>query len=201
MNCLHFTLFLKPEWGPWTQGLISIKAEMFIEGALLILQIRTIAIIAEGIPEALTRKLIKKADQKGVTIIGPATVSVHYSSLPQAAGSILFCCLFGGGFFFFLRQVITLVQTGLEFMIIFLLNLGIRGMIYHANRNHTSIVINNFYLIILDYLNPFSCKYIVYFEQNPGHVLPPRPSLGPSLPSTVQFLFNSHLYVYGFVYS
>uniref|UniRef100_A0A2I3RE47 ATP-citrate synthase n=1 Tax=Pan troglodytes TaxID=9598 RepID=A0A2I3RE47_PANTR len=36
--------------------------------------IRTIAIIAEGIPEALTRKLIKKADQKGVTIIGPATV-------------------------------------------------------------------------------------------------------------------------------
>ncbi|XP_036123915.1 ATP-citrate synthase isoform X4 [Molossus molossus] len=37
-------------------------------------QIRTIAIIAEGIPEALTRKLIKKADQNGVTIIGPATV-------------------------------------------------------------------------------------------------------------------------------
>uniref|UniRef100_A0A3Q2HKI8 ATP-citrate synthase n=1 Tax=Equus caballus TaxID=9796 RepID=A0A3Q2HKI8_HORSE len=37
-------------------------------------QIRTIAIIAEGIPEALTRKLIKKADQRGVTIIGPATV-------------------------------------------------------------------------------------------------------------------------------
>eukprot|EP00062_Callorhinchus_milii_P018629 gi/632972298/ref/XP_007902588.1/ PREDICTED: ATP-citrate synthase isoform X2 [Callorhinchus milii] len=37
-------------------------------------QIRTIAIIAEGIPEALTRKLIKMADEKGVTIIGPATV-------------------------------------------------------------------------------------------------------------------------------
>ncbi|XP_073539643.1 ATP-citrate synthase isoform X2 [Phyllobates terribilis] len=37
-------------------------------------QIRTIAIIAEGIPEALTRRLIKKADEKGVTIIGPATV-------------------------------------------------------------------------------------------------------------------------------
>ena len=37
-------------------------------------QIRTIAIIAEGIPENLTRKLIKTADQKGVTIIGPATV-------------------------------------------------------------------------------------------------------------------------------
>lgn len=40
----------------------------------LVLQIRTIAIIAEGIPEALTRKLIKTADKKGVTIIGPATV-------------------------------------------------------------------------------------------------------------------------------
>ncbi|KAF7697882.1 ATP-citrate synthase [Silurus meridionalis] len=37
-------------------------------------QIHTIAIIAEGIPEALTRKIIKKADEQGVTIIGPATV-------------------------------------------------------------------------------------------------------------------------------
>ncbi|XP_017576707.1 ATP-citrate synthase [Pygocentrus nattereri] len=37
-------------------------------------QILTIAIIAEGIPEALTRKIIKKADEKGVTVIGPATV-------------------------------------------------------------------------------------------------------------------------------
>ncbi|XP_076843218.1 ATP-citrate synthase isoform X2 [Brachyhypopomus gauderio] len=37
-------------------------------------QIHTIAIIAEGIPEALTRKLIKTAEEKGVTIIGPATV-------------------------------------------------------------------------------------------------------------------------------
>ncbi|XP_065805694.1 ATP-citrate synthase isoform X1 [Labrus bergylta] len=37
-------------------------------------QIDTIAIIAEGIPEAQTRKLIKMADKKGVTIIGPATV-------------------------------------------------------------------------------------------------------------------------------
>ncbi|KAH0626923.1 hypothetical protein JD844_002220 [Phrynosoma platyrhinos] len=36
-------------------------------------QIRTVAIIAEGIPEALTRRLIKMADEKGVTIIGPAT--------------------------------------------------------------------------------------------------------------------------------
>lgn len=40
----------------------------------VLMQIRTIAIIAEGIPEALTRKLIKAADKKGVTIIGPATV-------------------------------------------------------------------------------------------------------------------------------
>lgn len=38
-------------------------------------QIHTIAIIAEGIPEAQTRKMIKMADEKGVTIIGPATVS------------------------------------------------------------------------------------------------------------------------------
>ncbi|XP_045613274.2 ATP-citrate synthase isoform X1 [Procambarus clarkii] len=37
-------------------------------------QIRTIAIIAEGIPENLTRILIKKANEKGVSIIGPATV-------------------------------------------------------------------------------------------------------------------------------
>jgi ATP citrate (pro-S)-lyase len=37
-------------------------------------QIRTIAIIAEGIPENMTRKIIKKAQQKSVAIIGPATV-------------------------------------------------------------------------------------------------------------------------------
>lgn len=37
-------------------------------------QIRTIAIIAEGIPENMTRKLILLAQEKGVTIIGPATV-------------------------------------------------------------------------------------------------------------------------------
>uniref|UniRef100_A0A673X9N9 ATP-citrate synthase n=1 Tax=Salmo trutta TaxID=8032 RepID=A0A673X9N9_SALTR len=36
-------------------------------------QIHTIAIIAEGIPEAQTRKLIKRADENGITIIGPAT--------------------------------------------------------------------------------------------------------------------------------
>ncbi|XP_003425261.1 ATP-citrate synthase [Nasonia vitripennis] len=37
-------------------------------------QIKTIAIIAEGIPENMTRKLILKANEKKVTIIGPATV-------------------------------------------------------------------------------------------------------------------------------
>ncbi|KZC11787.1 PREDICTED: ATP-citrate synthase [Dufourea novaeangliae] len=37
-------------------------------------QVRTIAIIAEGIPENMTRKLILMAQQKGVKIIGPATV-------------------------------------------------------------------------------------------------------------------------------
>lgn len=37
-------------------------------------QIRTIAIIAEGIPENLTRKLNMAATEKGVSIIGPATV-------------------------------------------------------------------------------------------------------------------------------
>jgi len=36
--------------------------------------IKTIAIIAEGVPENYTKSLIKKAKQKGVTIIGPATV-------------------------------------------------------------------------------------------------------------------------------
>uniref|UniRef100_A0A1W7RAR5 ATP-citrate synthase n=1 Tax=Hadrurus spadix TaxID=141984 RepID=A0A1W7RAR5_9SCOR len=37
-------------------------------------QIRSIAIIAEGIPENMTRKMNKAASEKGVTIIGPATV-------------------------------------------------------------------------------------------------------------------------------
>ncbi|XP_078572223.1 ATP-citrate synthase-like isoform X2 [Branchiostoma floridae x Branchiostoma japonicum] len=42
--------------------------------ALQYSQIRTIAIIAEGIPEAKTRQLNKLASEKGVTVIGPATV-------------------------------------------------------------------------------------------------------------------------------
>jgi ATP citrate (pro-S)-lyase len=37
-------------------------------------QIKTIAIIAEGVPESQTRELNKKAHDKGVGIIGPATV-------------------------------------------------------------------------------------------------------------------------------
>jgi ATP citrate (pro-S)-lyase len=36
--------------------------------------VQVIAIIAEGVPENRTRKLIKMAHDKGVTIIGPATV-------------------------------------------------------------------------------------------------------------------------------
>jgi hypothetical protein len=45
---------------------------------LCVFQIRTIAIIAEGIPENLTRKLIKTANEKGVSIIGPATVCILF---------------------------------------------------------------------------------------------------------------------------
>lgn len=37
-------------------------------------QLKTIAIIAEGVPESQTRKIIKDATAKGVGIIGPATV-------------------------------------------------------------------------------------------------------------------------------
>jgi ATP citrate (pro-S)-lyase len=37
-------------------------------------EIRTIALIAEGVPESQTRKIIKVADEKHVGIIGPATV-------------------------------------------------------------------------------------------------------------------------------
>jgi ATP citrate (pro-S)-lyase len=37
-------------------------------------KIKTIAIIAEGVPESQTRKIIKDAAEKGVGIIGPATV-------------------------------------------------------------------------------------------------------------------------------
>lgn len=43
--------------------------------ALQFPQIKCIAIIAEGIPENKTREIIKAASDKGVVIIGPATVS------------------------------------------------------------------------------------------------------------------------------
>ena len=43
--------------------------------SLSLSQFKCIAIIAEGIPENLTKKLIKIATEKKVTIIGPATVS------------------------------------------------------------------------------------------------------------------------------
>jgi len=37
------------------------------------------AIIAEGVPEQKTRLIIKKAEELGVTIIGPATVRSLYA--------------------------------------------------------------------------------------------------------------------------
>ena len=37
-------------------------------------QIKLIAIIAEGIPENMTKKINKLAVEKGVSIVGPATV-------------------------------------------------------------------------------------------------------------------------------
>lgn len=45
-----------------------------VDEALDFPQIRTIAIIAEGVPEQKTKLLTMKAKDKGVTIIGPATV-------------------------------------------------------------------------------------------------------------------------------
>lgn len=45
-----------------------------VREALEYSQIRVIAIIAEGVPENQTRQLIKVANEKGVRIIGPATV-------------------------------------------------------------------------------------------------------------------------------
>ena len=42
--------------------------------ALQFPQIKTIAIIAEGVPESQTRDIIKQANEKAVTVIGPATV-------------------------------------------------------------------------------------------------------------------------------
>lgn len=58
-------------------------------------QIHTIAIIAEGIPEAQTRRMIKLADEKGVTIIGPATVRSFISPNMSAEESNLVDCKCG----------------------------------------------------------------------------------------------------------
>jgi succinyl-CoA synthetase alpha subunit len=44
--------------------------------ALQFPQLRVIAIIAEGVPENQTRKILKVAQEKGIVIIGPATVSL-----------------------------------------------------------------------------------------------------------------------------
>lgn len=72
-------------------------------------QIHTIAIIAEGIPEAQTRRLIKMADEKGVTIIGPATVCTHISYCQQRMWieGLHHCsghCVFGSNYVLFLRS-------------------------------------------------------------------------------------------------
>jgi len=40
-------------------------------------QIRTIAIIAEGVPERKTKEINHEANRRNVTIIGPATVCFH----------------------------------------------------------------------------------------------------------------------------
>lgn len=42
----------------------------------VVLQFRAIAIIAEGIPENKTKLLIRRAREKGVAIVGPATVGL-----------------------------------------------------------------------------------------------------------------------------
>lgn len=44
-------------------------------GALEFGNFKVIAIIAEGIPENMTREMIRRASERNVCIIGPATVS------------------------------------------------------------------------------------------------------------------------------
>ena len=55
--------------------------------ALSFPQIKTIAIIAEGVPESYTRAIIAEADKKGVMLIGPATVGGYFVSF------VLLICL------------------------------------------------------------------------------------------------------------
>jgi ATP citrate (pro-S)-lyase len=45
-------------------------------------QIRTVAIIAEGVPERRTRTLIRMAKELRVTLIGPATVRSAAGTAP-----------------------------------------------------------------------------------------------------------------------
>jgi len=53
--------------------------------ALQFPQIKCIAIIAEGIPENKTREILRAAHEKGVSIIGPATVSLSKSIVIEVA--------------------------------------------------------------------------------------------------------------------
>ncbi|OAG42934.1 ATP-citrate synthase subunit 1 [Fonsecaea monophora] len=46
-------------------------------------QVRSIAIIAEGVPERRAREIMVKSKEKGITIIGPATVGGIKPALPQ----------------------------------------------------------------------------------------------------------------------
>lgn len=54
---------------------VSVEAMSVDEAGETTAQIRCITIIAEGIPENLTRQLIARAKERGVLLIGPATVS------------------------------------------------------------------------------------------------------------------------------
>lgn len=54
------------------------------------LQFHTVAIIAEGIPERVTQLLNKKAKEKGVNIIGPATVSSLFQIFDKGFAPALF---------------------------------------------------------------------------------------------------------------
>jgi len=55
-------------------------------------QLKVIALIAEGVPERRTKMIIAKAKEKGVTIIGPATVGglrAGYFKIGNTAGDLL----------------------------------------------------------------------------------------------------------------
>jgi hypothetical protein len=71
-------------------------------------QIKTIAIIAEGVPESQTRALNQSAKEKGVGIIGPATVGGIKVSTRRA--DVLF------GWQFFVRLLLTVLLPSLTFL-------------------------------------------------------------------------------------